>query len=423
MGVTKEEFQTALQSGLGRARQFARTGDVQPFRDAILDACLHCYAVDLQCEGTRAGYMLELIELCPDRQFFRTAILESLTRSDDDWNAVQRFRMAIYMAMDGDAEARRLAYDNYNPGPKCGGDVAVDFVRLDGIAGLLFAAERLGSMFEAMSVAKDDGWLLSHAKDTLGETETMQALRAAAETNSSIARYLEVADRPSKPQRNYRSLSWPELQQRLAEFSGHHLGYWGKQASVADLEAAALSLLQATREARAKLLPLFNRIAFPLDPTVLFELAGSADDQIALEAARALSQVEDQRVRQLAFKLVDQNHASRSEAIAMLDCNFDPGDHQIALDWLQHETDAHIKHSFELDVRNLWDHHPGPTTEVPMLLALYEHGPCSKCREFIVSRLIALHALPDELREECRYDANHNIRYDAATTIDPEPAD
>lgn len=200
--MTREEFQNALHLGLGRAIHFANDHDVTNFRDVILVACLNCYVVDPVCDGTRAGYMLELIELCPDKEFFRTAILQSLTQSKDDWNAVQRFRMAINMAMDGDAEARQAAYANYNPGPKFGEDVAVDFVRLDGVAGLLFAAQRLGRMFETTSGEETASWLLSHAKDTLGEAEAMHALRSAAKTDASIARYLALADRPVNPARN-----------------------------------------------------------------------------------------------------------------------------------------------------------------------------------------------------------------------------
>jgi hypothetical protein len=45
-----------------------------------------------------------------------------------------------------------------------------------------------------------------------------------------------------------------------------------------------------------------------------------------------------------------------------------------------------------------------------MLLALYEKGPCSFCRKTAVWRLMERGALTGELRAECVWDANDEIR-------------
>jgi len=82
--VNKSNFQELIKAGLGRGILYARDNDVRPFRDVILDACLHCYSADPQSEGTRAGYMLELVNLLPDRQFYCDEVLNSLSNSGDD---------------------------------------------------------------------------------------------------------------------------------------------------------------------------------------------------------------------------------------------------------------------------------------------------------------------------------------------------
>ena len=41
-----------------------------------------------------------------------------------------------------------------------------------------------------------------------------------------------------------------------------------------------------------------------------------------------------------------------------------------------------------------------------ILLALYEHGSCSDCREWVVRSLLKLGALPEAYRLECADDAN-----------------
>ena len=99
--MNKAEFHELLKNGLGRAILYAQESDVKPFRNVILDACLHCYSADVQCEGTRAGYMLELVDLLPDRQFYCDEVLKALPGSGDDFDAVQRFHFARNLALDG----------------------------------------------------------------------------------------------------------------------------------------------------------------------------------------------------------------------------------------------------------------------------------------------------------------------------------
>ena len=94
----------------------------------------------------------------------------------------------------------------------------------------------------------------------------------------------------------------------------------------------------------------------------------------------------------------------------MLDRNWEPNDHEIALDWFERELDRDVRHEMQLDLRNFLDHHPAPASEVRILCSLYEKGPCSFCREFIVDRLIEFGSLSASMRAECAYDANDEVR-------------
>ena len=69
-----------------------------------------------------------------------------------------------------------------------------------------------------------------------------------------------------------------------------------------------------------------------------------------------------------------------------------------------------MRHGLGIDLRKCWKRHPEPASEVRMLRALYEKGPCSFCREFLLSRLIELDSLPADLRAECAFDANEDVR-------------
>ena len=118
--VDANQYREILRLGLGRAILYAQSHDQSGLRDVILDACLHCYAYNIQCEGTRASYMYDLVGCLPDKEFYYDRILESLKESGDDWDTAQRFHFAACLAFDGNADAKRAMYANYNPAPRYG---------------------------------------------------------------------------------------------------------------------------------------------------------------------------------------------------------------------------------------------------------------------------------------------------------------
>lgn len=411
--MTLPEFREALWNGLGRPILYAHHHDVAPFQEAILDACLHCYAVDPQCEGTRAPFMYELVTLTPDRDFYSDEVLKALPGCGDDYDAVQRFRFASYMAMDGDDRAKRAMYDNFNPGPRMAEQTGTDFLRMDGLGGLLFAAEKVGALLISATDRVDLGMLTFVAGETLGEEQALNGLRKAGETDSRIEAYLVALEVRQKKQSDFPSiqnLTYAELKPRLAELR-HRVSAWGERASAENLELAARDLLTAeTTEEQLQYLRIFRWRAFPLDHTALFPLLASTNERLADVAAEALANITHPSVRELAFCLVEERRAGRDQAIMMLSRNWQDGDHEIALRWFEQEEDRETRHGLGMDLRKFWEEHPDATSEGRMLLALYEKGPCSMCREFVVRRLLELEQLPDEIRTECAHDASEEVR-------------
>ena len=65
-----EEFHEALQKGLGRAYLYVnKYGDSQ-VRDSILYYCLHNPSYDAQCEEERAEWLISLIDLTENQDFY-----------------------------------------------------------------------------------------------------------------------------------------------------------------------------------------------------------------------------------------------------------------------------------------------------------------------------------------------------------------
>ena len=381
----------------------------------ILDACLHCYSVDPQTEGTRAGYMLELVNLLPDRQFYCDEVLNSLPLSGDDWDAVQRFHFATYMALDGDERAKRAAYESFDPGPRNGEAIAIDFLRMDGAKGLVFAAAKIGALLMSNPDEVDEGWLWCQAVEICGEDKASAALSEAGSSDPRVEAYRQASaartQGGSRTSNEITGLNYENLRPTLRGLRGFRLSSWGKQASADDVERAARGLATATTsEDQIQHLRIFSRRQFPLDPALLLRLSSSDNADVSYAAAVALSNIRHPSVRAEAFRLATNRLAGREWAITMVDQNWEPNDHDIVLNWFEQELDRDTRHRMQSGLQAFWEHHPNPANEPRMLYSSYEKGTCSFCRESVVKRLIELDLLPDSLRAECAHDASDQVR-------------
>lgn len=415
--MTQDEFREYLWAGHGRAAVYARSHDVAAFRDVILDACLYCRAIDPQCEGTRAGYMLEFVQHLPDTSYYTEAVLRSLPQGGDDWDAAQRFHFATHMAMEGDPRAKSLVYENFRPGPRMGEGIGIDFVRLDGMSGFLFAAEKMGELWLSGTPDVDEGWLFDDTIARFEEEVTLEALRRAAPGNAGLGAYLEAVETRLKqatqgaPRVQTKGLSYQELLAVRPKLSHIQVSGWGERTSEENLRAAALGLLMAASpEDQMWHFRIFWRRSFPLDPSCLLDWAKSSEQSLARGAYGVLEEVTHPSVRQLAFDLQLNGDPERSRSVAMLTGNFQHGDHSVVLEWFAAEKDLGIRHSLGRGLRKLWKRHAQPDTEIAMLRTLYERQSCSECREFALCDWLNLEPFTDELRAECLLDASHEIR-------------
>jgi hypothetical protein len=386
------------------------------FHDLILDACLHCYAYDAQIEGTRADYMLELIDGTPDKELYYDSVLKTLAGGEDSWDAAQRFRFAACLGMDGDARAKRAMYEAFSPGPKMGEAIGIHFLQMDGVEGLLFAAEKLGSLLMTTTESVDLGWMMSVARENLGDEQARETLRKAGEGNPRIEVYRLALDASRKrlderlgKSRDIANMSYDQLLPRLSELTFVWIRSWGEKASETDIERAAdgLATAQNPKEQRAHL-HIFSRRRFPGDIQLLLSMVNE-EERVGLGALIALSQITHPSVRELAFRLINARAKWRGEAVELLLRNFRPGDHEIALRWFEAEDDEEARHSVGSDLLELCEMHPDKA-EPSLMRALYEKGPCSFCRKQAVEKLIELNALGEDLRTECAYDSNDDIR-------------
>jgi hypothetical protein len=421
--VEAHEFRRILGIGLGRAILFLQQHDASPYRDAILQACLHSTAYDPQVEGSRAAYMFDIISLTGEEPFYREQILAALSHSEpsDSWDENQLFHFARLFAQGGDAQARQVMYDKFTRNAAAGYTTgATDVIELDGIDGLLFVADRLGERLLADEDTWEADYLLGVAKEHSGEEQTTLALNQAAATNPRIAAFVQVADSQAardaqrgKKRFDLSELGYDEIKRVILDREQRAPRYemirWGQHAANQDLERAAQDLLsEQDTERLIAYLRIFRRRKFPLDHSRLLDLARHENDQIARDALAALEQIEHPTVRALGLRMLKASERV-GNAVDLFVRNYQEGDYKILEPALDRTLESEQLHGFGFGIVDIFKAHPS-SAAVEVLTKLYEYGPCSGCREDYVNCLIKLEALPDWMREECRHDANFDLR-------------
>jgi hypothetical protein len=97
------------------------------------------------------------------------------------------------------------------------------------------------------------------------------------------------------------------------------------------------------------------------------------------------------------------------QVVGLLVNNFESEDWALIESLFDGSLDEHDYHSLGFSIRDVFKKHPS-LDAVPALIRMFDANPCSRCREDVVESLVSLNALPDWMAEECRYDANLDLR-------------
>ena len=292
------------------------------------------------------------------------------------------------------------------------------------------------------ALARDD-WILTKTRDDAegrcGKEAVQQTLERATRERLGIRRYVQAiaaveaedlarratrkaarAERPVDRSRRgsprkapYERIKRAIVDRELPSISLMDFRYWGRDASDDDFRQAAVDLLKTEDETHlTKYLQIFGFRPFPLAIDPLLTLVHHPDDWVMWAAAQALAQVANPRVQSLGLKILADpgRHGSRRSAgVQLLVSSFQSGDEAVLIDLLKTPRHADEHHRIGTGVLDVLRAHPSADA-VPVLLALYEFGPCTFCRKDAVESLRQREALPGWLLEECRYDASAYLR-------------
>ena len=427
MAIDADTFPDKLACSFGRVILFLRENDAVPFREAILDSCLHHRAFDGHMEDYRTEYLLDIMQATGEPEFYAARIREALGTNGKDYSYSQLYELAARLARNGDEEARRVMYDRFARNAAHHDTTgAADLVALDGVSGYLFVAEQ----WQLHPLPEEDhweeAWLLEELKRQIGPEEARQALGRAAEERPESAAYIAGVERKRVQWHEWRDSRKPlpvptydDLQGSIAD--PRQTTRWPKWRSWArrldddTLTRLAQDLLAETdRVPLLKRLHLFRERAFPLPIDRLLDLARARDEDVAEAACWALGNLADPRIRTLALELCE-SETPPPETLHLLRNNFGPGDYARVERLVSRQTPADEFHSLGFLAHELIKANPSPEAP-PTLLTLYERGRCALCRGSVVELLLSLGPLPPWIAAEGRLDANSETR----SLISPE---
>ena len=421
MPINAGAFLDRLACGFGRVILFLRENDAAPFREAILDSCLHHRAFDQQAESYRTEYLFDIMQATGEPEFYAARIRQALgTHTEDDCYG-QLYELAARLARSGDEQARQAMYDRFaRHAPQHETAGAEDIVALDGLDGYLFVAEQWQRHPLPEEDQWEEAWLLERLEEQTGQEETRQALERAGQDAPELAAYLAGVEEKRAQWRARRDRREPapvptydDLQTLTADpkqtTRWQPWRSWARRLDDDTLARLAQDLLAETdRGPLLKRLHLFRERAFPLPIDRLLDLARARDEDITEAARWALGNLSDPRIRTLALELWEAEEAPIAVA-HLLRNNFVPGDYARVERMVRGDMPADDFHHLAMIVRRLVEAHPAPES-APTLLALYERGRCTLCRCSAVEMLLSLGPLPPWMLAEGRCDADPETR-------------
>lgn len=417
--LTPEQFARALRAGLGRAVLHAQHYDCAGLQGLIVDACIHNYSYDPQCEGDRAAWMMQIVDATNTPDVVCDAVIKALTAKGDAgsyWDSQQTCSLAAAFAKRGSHAAREALYRALRQSPKGAGLIGgQQIIELAGKDGLLFVATRMAAWLpdDATMCCIDDP--LRWYDEIHGQGRAMQILRAAAPTDRQLEAYLDALHRASSasPAPALQRCTAAELIQRVQTEAPDQNRFWflgwGHRAAEMELLQVADALFaEPDAERVKKYLRVFSCRALAKFDARFLGLAKYPDAEVRALAYRALAHYAHPAVRELAIESVRCGHVSDGQ-LRLFGQNYRPGDERLIAPALPLAPDADELHALVSDLVTAFENCQHKEIAEIILFA-YEYSPCGNCRADAVQILLRTESLPSWVRQECIHDAMEEIR-------------
>jgi len=424
--LNKLQFKKAFRLGLGRAYLHVREHGDDGLQDIILRHCLKNPCYDPQGEGSRATWLMSVIDLCSEPSYYTDKIIKELERAEGDRDLLQLYDLCLIIAERGNKQARNAIYDRFDKQEFneawLGGD---QIIRLDGIDGLTHVARILGQRMLDDSEYWD-GMTYKHACEIFGKEKTDKYLGELSQKDKAVAAYLKDSldiykawDSPKDintaetlRKRTRKEIPFEVIQSDIEKAHKHKSRClrFGRYATNEEIKILYKKMLNEERPEQLVLyLWLFRKRELPALDDKLFDLCCSENEDVYSSAITALSQSTHKRVRDFAIRKINSDEAFSLEIIELFINNYENGDAVYIERALFQDGDKEKVFSLSYDILNVFEENPEQEM-LKCILWVYENTPCAHCRCRAVTLLTDQDILPEHIRNECLHDCCEEIK-------------
>ncbi|MDL2259312.1 hypothetical protein LJB99_00330 [Deltaproteobacteria bacterium OttesenSCG-928-K17] len=458
---TPEEFDDALRKGLGRAVGHVRAASAEAVWTQLLHACTNYLGFDLQCEGSRAPWLYEMIALTGEADRYCAEVLKSLEMIngflEDSRSLYEMANLLAVFVQKGRPELRdvllRKVFSFDAPNDVFGDGLPIEVLGVDGAVEVLRRYSRSG--FTSFCLGN---YFFDEAFEAFGASLT-EALKAAGRGDAALGAYLRemeaerrqeaedisqeaspAEERPpfweseerlfslldSLPPESYFLSDLSPNKGRICDCKGEYITLRsmfrvaGKNHQRIEppgfLDRVFTRLMAESDSGKLFcLLGTFAQTAMPrFEPSIL-ALVDSPVGVLSLEAVQALSNISAPEIRAKGRQLLEAGAVREDWAngFSLFTESGRAEDLPLIIGALAdvpaHSMDPDDLHAIVRDVIPL-ARIGEPIDAAPIMLWVYENSPCANCRGESVSWLVGNQAAPDELLAECLDDCDEHIR-------------
>jgi hypothetical protein len=413
----KQKFLSSIKRGTGEAHLLMKAHPEIDFSNEICKAARKNFAYDVQCEGSRAEYVWELILLSGQKEKIRKAILDGIeTEIEDSWALDQLFDLAVLFTKQGDKKFHDAIYKRFYKKIMLGSvDLGKDqILEMDGLEGLKFIAETIGKALEADPEIYEDSATVDDFQQANPEIKVYEELDKAAEKNKFIKIYLEkirIKREPipasKKPEFNYETIT-----EKIKNNERFYLGLRAAQVSEIDIKKLADDFLKEKNKLRQeKYLRIFDRVKFPYDYQPVFILAKgkySSTNSLIENACDALRYFSGNDIREFALKKLSKSNCP-DVYMNLLVSNYVEGDYKLLKSIAEKHSDPEMIHRLVYSFIRIYEANPTPECKEP-LEAIYNKLTCGLHRTDILEILIQNNVLSEKIKEEIQFDSYEEVR-------------
>jgi hypothetical protein len=430
--LSRQEFQSALKKGQGRALRHVMTFGLAEYKDLVLEACLHNQNYDARIDTCRAPWLFSMFKDTVFYDEFREAIFSHM-ETTPSWDIVQLSDLLREMAEAGDSLAREklklIVYKDAAESSEYEHILIEKFINLQTTDEFLQLAQILGNrLINDDQAFPFDGLIPKKEKITFKEM-----LWISAQNDPAAHRFWQYLDERGKFDDTPRVIdrdaarryshdrvrkeysldqTIKDARKKKEKFPGRYATF-GRHATKEELDAIyAILISEEDPEIQKRLLWVFRSSQLPKLDDVLFKFANGDNGELKEAAIYALAQVADEKVHQLAKEKVARLEllGPDSDSFHLFERNYEKSDAKSitsALGLIEpNEDDCH-----DLGYRVVMiaeaQEDPGLSDA---LRWVYENTPCMNCRYRAVVQLKRFNTLNEEIIQELGFDADDSIR-------------